>query len=194
MQSIKHQEEKSFTQKGDMNLDAQEMVTAKFLEHLGLKEVRMYFDNDDGYETAYEVINKGNGEGDDDIDFDDFEMPRIDELDWTKIFEGSLLLYSYTDYNVIHHGRECSVRRKDLLVWKGIAIIFNYENEGHDIDVMNFDHDGNWSISCHNADNFNDSEFMSDIKDKMTVSEIIAYFKGTGRSKEEAFKYISSNF
>jgi hypothetical protein len=92
-----------------------------------VNEVPEYMDEDDtDNEDTKDGVN------------DEHLQMESDKLQLSFILPGAKLIFDDSDNNICYHGRDCEAKSLQLWEYKDHYVVYEWENEGDDIDVLEF--------------------------------------------------------
>lgn len=101
------------------------------------------------------------------IDANDDHLDEIGEYSFEDILPGIKLIASHVDYNICYHGRECTAFARNIYKWKKYYIVYQYDTEGDDLEVLSI---------IHNYENINlffDSCFYVYVEEKLDLLSLL---------------------
>jgi hypothetical protein len=111
-----------------------------------------------------------------------------------KTIPESKLIFTHIDSNICYHGRECTLYIKSLIRWKNYYIIYEYDNEGYELDVKDISLSTYYFKLIH-IDSYNDDVFLTEnVLNTMSLPNIIEYFKNSNRNLEDVISYIDKKY
>jgi len=126
----------------------------------------------------------------------------LDEIDIRNLLPGADLVAEKTDYNVVYHGRECAAKRKSLYAYKKVFIIFSFDTDGDDCNVLSID--GQFGslkklyescIKIISSKSFDWQTFLG--KDESDLNFLMCFLKnyfGDDIGRKKLNKYVNSRY
>lgn len=124
-----------------------------------IKLVEKHFKNDLVFDVEHHINNIHNKD----------DYIQIDNLPICKILPGTKLIADDDIYNIVYHGRECSIKITRLYEYKKYFIVHDIEVEGDDCSVTNIENtyeDGPFGaykdFKVHRKKTFDIEKFLDD--------------------------------
>lgn len=135
------------------------------------------------------IIKKINDDDDDgDISLDSFELTA-----YTNIFPGIVRLADYCDFNICYHGRECTAHGITLYDWTDYYIVYEYDTENDDCDVLKIIHNYKSAtkffaecFTVYKKNDFDTNIFLNDIDEITFCTDVF-----NSIYHNEGYKYFS---
>jgi hypothetical protein len=139
-----------------------------------LNLVKKHFNNVKNFDVTKYIEKFHDGPTDDYGD-----VTKLDQVPITEILPGTVEIAIYDNFNICYHGRECTAESKRLYLYKKYVIVYSFDVEGDDTDVLDVPTDimkvYKKLITVYDKSSFNLDNFVNEVND---INFIMTVFRG----------------